>query len=65
MVSGKSGRLGGLAIGMLVFTVYYLLLIYGENLVAAGEMPHYLGAWLATFLLGIFSFLAFRRESSR
>jgi lipopolysaccharide export system permease protein len=65
MVSGKSGRLGGLAIGLLVFTVYYLMLIYGENLVSAGKIPHYLGGWLATFLLGIFSFLAFRRENSR
>jgi lipopolysaccharide export system permease protein len=64
-LSGKSGRLGGLAIGLLVFSLYYVLLIYGENLVRASRIPHYVGAWAATFVLGITAFLAFRKESSR
>jgi len=65
LASGKSGKLGGLALGLLVFTLYYMILIYGENLVNAGKMPHYLGAWLATILMGIFSSVMFRKESLR
>lgn len=64
LLSGKSGRLGGLAIGLLVFTVYYMLLIYGENLVMAGKLPHFIGAWLPCILLGIIAFILFKREAS-
>ncbi len=64
-MSGRSGRLGGLAIGLLVFTLYYMALIYGENLATASRIPHYIGAWTATLLLGGFAFFMFRAESSR
>jgi lipopolysaccharide export system permease protein len=64
-LSGKSGRLGGLAIGLLVFTLYYMTLIYGENLAMASRIPHYVGAWTATLILGVFAFVMFRAESSR
>jgi len=65
LASGKSGKLGGLALGLFVFTLYYSLLIYGESLVNANKMPHYLGAWLATTLMGIFSWVMFRKASLR
>jgi len=64
LIAGKSGRLGGLAIGLLVFTAYYMLLIYGENLVVAGKIPHYVGAWSPCVLLGIASFVLFKRAGS-
>jgi lipopolysaccharide export system permease protein len=64
LMAGKSGRLGGLAIGLLVFTVYYMLLIYGENLVMAGKIPHFIGAWSPGLLLGITSFALFKRAGS-
>jgi lipopolysaccharide export system permease protein len=64
-LAGKSGRLGGLAIGLLVFTLYYVLLIYGENLVMASRIPHYIGAWAASLVLGIVAITAFRKEASR
>jgi lipopolysaccharide export system permease protein len=64
LIAGKSGKLGGLAIGLLVFTVYYMLLIYGENLVMADKVPHYIGAWSPCILLGIIAFILFKRESS-
>jgi len=63
LVAGKSGRLGGLAIGLLVFTVYYMLLIYGENLVMAERVPHLIGAWTPCILLAIVAFVLFRREA--
>lgn len=65
LLSGKSGRLGGLAIGLFVFTVYYVLLAYCENLVLAAKIPYYVGAWFPTVLLGAFSLIMFRRESLR
>jgi len=64
LIAGKSGRLGGLATGLLVFTVYYMLLIYGENLVMTGKIPHFLGAWTPCILLGAIAFILFRREGS-
>lgn len=65
LLSGKSGRLGGLAIGLLVFTVYYVLLAYCENLVLASKIPYFVGAWAPTFLLGLFAVIMFRKESLR
>lgn len=64
LIAGKAGRLGGLATGLLVFTVYYMLLIYGENLVMAGKIPHLPGAWTPCILLGLAAFILFKRESS-
>ncbi len=65
MIAGKSGRLGGLSTGLGVFTIYYVLLIYGENLVKAGKIPHYTGAWGPTILLVLCSLWLFIRESKR
>jgi len=65
LIAGKAGRLGGLAIGLLVFTAYYMLLIYGENLVMAGKIPHFIGAWAPCLLLGIASLALFKREGSK
>jgi lipopolysaccharide export system permease protein len=64
LVAGKSGRLGGLATGLLVFTVYYVLLIYGENLVLTGKVPHIIGAWSPCLLLGIVAFVLFRKAGT-
>jgi lipopolysaccharide export system permease protein len=65
LLAGKSGKLGGLTLGLAVFTAYYMLLIYGENLVRAGKIPHYIGAWVPTLVLGIFALYMFRRERAR
>jgi lipopolysaccharide export system permease protein len=63
--AGKSGKLGGLTVGLAVFTIYYMLLIYGENLVKAEKLPHYLGSWISTVVLGISAFLLFMREGKK
>ena len=65
LIAGKSGKLGGLTIGLSTFTIYYVLLVYGENLVGAGKIAHYIGAWGATFILCIVAFCVFRRENAR
>jgi lipopolysaccharide export LptBFGC system permease protein LptF len=48
-----------------VFTIYYVLLIYGENLVRAGKITYYDGAWTPTFILGIFALWIFNKESKK
>jgi lipopolysaccharide export system permease protein len=65
LLSGKSGRLGGLTLGIGVFTVFYIMLVYGENMARTGNIPHYVGAWIPTLIIGIFSLWAFRRAGSR
>ncbi len=65
LLAGRSGKLGGLTLGLAVFTIYYMMLIYGENLVRAGKIPHYIGAWIPTLILGVFALYTFRRESAR
>ncbi len=63
MLAGKSGRLGGLTIGLFIFAAFYILLIYGENLARTGKIPHYIGAWAPTVILGVFALWIFRKES--
>ena len=65
LIAGKSGRLGGLTIGLAVFTVFYVILVYGENLVRSGTVPHYTGAWMPVVLLAIASVWSFGRAASR
>ncbi len=65
LLAGKTGKLGGLTMGLSVFTVYYMLLVYGENLARAGKVSHYVGAWSPTAILGIFALLLFRKECRR
>ena len=65
MMSGKTGKLGGLTLGLTVFTFYYILLIYGENLSKSGSIPHYIGAWFPTAVLILSSFFLFRRENRK
>ena len=54
LFAGKSGRLGGLTLGLMIFAVFYVLLIYGENLARSGKIPDYIGAWMPTIMLGLF-----------
>ncbi len=65
LFAGKSGRLGGLTLGLLIFAVFYALLIYGENLAMAGKIPHYIAAWIPTVILGLFSIGVFKREDKK
>ncbi len=59
LLSGKSGRLGGLTIGLAVFAVYYTILLYGENLAKTGQLPFLVGSWMAFSMLAITSIVLF------
>lgn len=65
LLSGKSGRLGGLTIGLGVFMIFYMLLIYGENIARSGHIPHYAGALAPVAITGIASVWVFRKAGSR
>ncbi len=51
IVSKRSGRAGGFAIGVLVIIGFYMLNILGEFLVTSGGAAPIAGAWLPNFLL--------------
>jgi lipopolysaccharide export system permease protein len=53
IVSKRSGRIGGFAVGVLVVIVYYVLNVTCEFLVTTVVLPPFAGAWLpnAVFLL--------------
>ncbi len=63
LMAGRTGKLGGLALGLGVFASYYGLLTYAENLVVSGAIHHVAGAWTPAVLLGVFSTLMFRRAA--
>jgi lipopolysaccharide export system permease protein len=65
LMAGKTGRLGGLTLGLFVFGIYYGLLMYAENLAVSGAIPPVVGAWGPMVLLGAFSLWMFRREEMR
>lgn len=65
LMSGKSGRLGGLTLGLLVFAIYYTLLLYGENLSRSGKLSPFIGAWLSFIMLGAFSVWVFERANKK
>ncbi len=51
IVSKRSGRAGGFAIGVLVVIGFYMLNVLGEFLVTTGGMAPVAGAWLPNVLL--------------
>lgn len=65
LIGGKSGRLGGLTLGLAVFTIYYTLILYGENLAKAGKLSHFIGAWSPSVIFIIIAFFIFKREFSK
>jgi lipopolysaccharide export system permease protein len=65
LLAGKSGRLGGLTVGLVIFAAYYMVLIYGENLAKSGSLPYFIGAWLSFTVLAVISVVAFERVNKR
>lgn len=65
LMAGKSGRLGGLTVGLSVFVLYYTLLLYGENLARSERLPHFIGAWLSFIILAIFSVAVFEKVNRK
>lgn len=65
LMAGKGGKLAGLTLGLAVFTLYYMMLLYGENLVRSDRVAHYIGAWAPSAVLAIFALFMYGRERGR
>ncbi len=60
LISGKTGRVGGFFIALIVFLAYYTMLIYIENLVRTKRVPH-LFCWLPLIVFSLSATVLYRR----
>jgi lipopolysaccharide export system permease protein len=63
IVSKRSGRIGGFAVGVAVIIVYYVMNVGGEFLVTAALISPFAGAWLPNIVFLIITLLWFARMS--
>ncbi len=65
IVSKRSGRIGGFAVGLLIIVAFYVLNVASDFLVTTLVLPPFAGAWLPNgifFLITIFFFLKMSRH---
>lgn len=58
-IVGRTGRLGGITLGFLLFAVYYVLSIYGINLAKAGRVSPELGSLMPFLIVGFLALLSY------
>ena len=63
IVSKRSGRIGGFAVGVLIVVLYYVLNVACEFLVTTGVIPPFAGAWLPNALFVVVTILSFLKMS--
>lgn len=56
---GYAGRYHGFAIGVIIISLYYGLMMLGQALVKMGGLPPFAGAWLPDFVLGTLAVVVF------
>lgn len=62
LISGRSGRVSGLFMGLSVFTLYYMVLLYFENLVRTNRLNH-LFCWMPLLILLMVSVVMYKRKN--
>jgi len=60
LISGKTGRVGGFFIALIVFLAYYTMLIYLENLVRTDRAPQWI-CWLPLAVFSTAAYVLYRR----
>ncbi len=65
IVSKRSGRIGGFAVGVLIIIVYYVLNVAGEFLVTTLVVPPLVGAWLPNGIFFAVTVAAFVQMNRR
>lgn len=65
IVSKRSGRIGGFAVGVLVIIAYYVLNVACEFLVTATAIPPFAGAWLPNSVFLVITLVSFYRMSKQ
>ena len=58
---GRGGMSQGICLGLAVFLVYYLAILFGTTLAEDGSLPCFLGVWIPNFLLFLFTLAVYRR----
>ena len=51
MIAGKAGRMGGVALGVLLILIYYSLTVAGDALAMANRITPFVAAWLPNLVL--------------
>ena len=51
MASGKAGRLGGVALGVLLILFYYALMVAGDTFALSNRISPFVSSWLPNFVL--------------
>jgi lipopolysaccharide export system permease protein len=65
IVSKRSGRMGGFAVGVVIVVVYYMLNMLCEFFVTTLVIPPLAGAWLPNVVFAVVTIVAFYRVSRR
>ena len=65
IVSKRSGRIGGFAVGVLVIIAYYVLNVACEFLVTATAIPPFAGAWLPNSVFLVITLVSFYHMSKQ
>jgi lipopolysaccharide export system permease protein len=65
IVSKRSGRIGGFAVGVAVVIAYYVMNVACEFLVTSTVISPFAGAWLPNFAFLIITLLWFTRMSKQ
>lgn len=63
IVSKRSGRIGGFAVGVLIVVIYYVLNVVCDFSVTTGLLPPFVGAWLPNGIFVVVTILWFHRMS--
>jgi lipopolysaccharide export system permease protein len=63
IVSKRSGRMGGFAVGVIVVIVYYILNVACEFLVTTAHLPPFAGAWAPNVIFSLITGLWFYNMS--
>jgi LPS export ABC transporter permease LptG len=64
----RGGKSSGFSLSIAIIVFYYVLIINGEHMAAAGKIPPWLGMWLANIILltlGIFLLTRVSRDSGQ
>jgi lipopolysaccharide export system permease protein len=65
IVSKRSGRIGGFAVGVTVVIAYYVLNVLCEFFVTTLVLPPFAGAWLPNVIFAVITVILFYRMSRR
>jgi len=61
LIVGRSGRIGGITVGLAVFAVYYIFMIYGANIAKAGKTSAEAGSLIPVLIMGFLAFVIYSR----